>query len=136
MLTLTFAEANRLLHDTPRPDTAEIRRYYTKEWNRFSYRQSQNVRNLCGQLSKTAAQLGDNEFLPQQFEKLFAELEKQLARENNVMREIIIRSFHMQPLDQLYLRHFAILDSEADTASTAAVDRFLRETEKKYLENY
>lgn len=136
MLTLTFAEANKLLHDTTRPDTVEIRRYYSREWNRFSFRQSQSVRNLCSQLSKTASQLGENELLPQQFEKLFAELEKQLARENNVMREIIIRSFHTQPLDQLYLRHFSILDSEADTASTAAVDRFLRETEKKYLENY
>lgn len=137
MLDLTIAGAHELLRKSKRPDLAEIRRYYSREWNRFGFRQSQAVRQLCGKLSEAAAKIGEDEDqIPLEFEKLFVQLQQQLSNENRVMRELLLKSFHALPLDQLYPLHFRILESGGEAASTAAVRRFLEESEKKYLENY
>jgi hypothetical protein len=136
MLVLSFSEANQLLLDNERPDLDEIRKYHARQWNNFSARQSPAVRQFSRELSDLFSELGKSGDAPERFEKTLYQLKKQLAHEREVMRWLIDQSFRRLPLDQLYKNSFLQLDSSAAAASTSAVEKYLEDSEKKYLENY
>ena len=136
MLVLDFAGAHRLLQENERPDSSEIRKYHSRQWNHFSARQSPAVRQICRELGRLIAELGVSENAPSQFEKNLHLLKKQLAHEREVMRYLIRQSFVYLPLDQLYYNRFQQLDVAARAASSDAIEKYLEDSEKKYLENY
>ena len=136
MLVLSFSEAHRLLLDNERPDLEEIRKYHARQWNNFSARQSPAVRQFSRELSDLFSELGKSGDAPERFEKTLYQLKKQLAHEREVMRWLIDQSFRRLPLDQLYKNSFLQLESSAGAASTSAVEKYLEDSEKKYLENY
>ena len=136
MLVLSFSEAHRLLLDNERPDLEEIRKYHARQWNQFSARQSPAVRQFSRELSDLFSELGKSGDAPERFEKTLFQLKKQLAHEREVMRWLIDQSFRRLPLDQLYKNSFLQLESSAGAASTSAVEKYLEDSEKKYLENY
>ena len=136
MLSLDFSEAHLMLKKSNRPDSAEIRNYYSREWNKLASRQSNDIRQICYNIARTVRELGISGDAPENFNQLYTELQKHLLHQSNISLELIRNSFHILPLTRIYDLNFSNIDISAHAASTGAIDRFMEESEKKYFENY
>ena len=136
MLSLDFEEAHLMLKKSDRPDSAEIRNYYSREWHKLASRQSNDIRQICYNIARTVRELGISGDAPENFKNLYSELQKRLSHQSNISLELIRNSFHILPLTRLYDLNFSNIDISANAASTGAIDRFMEESEKKYFENY
>ena len=136
MLSLEFAEAHQMLKKSKRPDSMEIRNYYSREWHKLASRQSPEIQQICCNIAETVRELGISGDAPEKFNRLFSELQKQLSQQSNISLELIRYSFNALPLSRIYDLNFSDIDISAHAASTGAIDRFMEESEKKYFENY
>lgn len=136
MLVLDFEEAHLLLKKSDRPDSTEIRNYYSRQWNKLASRQSDDIRQICYNIARTVRELGISGDAPENFKQLYSELQRRLAHQSNISRELIRNSFHTLPLTRLYDLDFSNIEISAHAASTGAIDRVMEESEKKYFENY
>ena len=136
MLELSFAEANKLFLTGKRPDLEEVRKYYQKEWQAFSYLRSREVRALALKLRALAGMIGSAPEIATEFDAVFKKLTERLNWENLQFRTFIKLSFDHLPVDQLYFWQFKALESGNRAAGNGSAGEFLRATEKEYFENY
>lgn len=136
MLSLDFHAAHRIMKESDRPDNTEIRRYYSGEWRKLARRKSMEIQEICYQLSETVNSLGIDNDTPDKLNKLISELQLRLERNSNIATELITASFRELPLFNLYRLDFTLFDISARAAATREIEKFMEESEKKYLENY